>query len=175
MNLFRISTPHRYETADKDTTTPKIQPHPPEAERCYVLKGDQTEVIPCISHRLKTGCQWQMFSVFPCCSRRRLWAAYTATTCAGRPKRTCLPFRSPYTCIRHSLFCIVFSKKFNIISALSAHRASTLPQKIDSREGLFRCKRGLIANASKVNTHCIKLQFAPIFGLFAAQYSAICC
>gem|GEM_PF-588672 len=86
MNLFRISTPHRYETADKDTTTPEIQPHPPEAERCYVLKGDQTEVIPCISHRLKTGCQWQMFSVFPCCSRRRLWAAYTATTCAGRPQ-----------------------------------------------------------------------------------------
>ena len=71
-------------------------------------------------------------------------------------------------------FCIVFSNKFNIISALSAHRASTLPQKIDSREGLFRCKRGLVANASKVNTHCIKLQFAPMFGLFAAQYSAIC-
>ena len=142
MNLFRINTPHRYETADKDTTTPEIQPHPPEAERCYVLKGDQTEVILCISHRLKTGC---------------------------------LPFRSQYTCIRHILFCIVFSKKFNIISALSAHRTSTLPQKIDSREGLFRCKRGLVANASKVNTHCIKLQFAPIFGLFAAQYCAICC
>ena len=86
MNLFRINTPHRYETAYKDTTTPEIQPHPPDAERCYVLKGDQTEVIPCISHRLKTGCQWQMFSVFPCCSRRRLWAAYTATTCAGRPQ-----------------------------------------------------------------------------------------
>ena len=35
------------------------------------------------------------------------------------------------------LFCLVFSKKFNIMSALSANQARTLPQKIDSREGLF--------------------------------------
>ena len=27
------------------------------------------------------------------------------------------------------LFCLVFSKKFNIMSALSAHQAHTLPQK----------------------------------------------
>ena len=35
------------------------------------------------------------------------------------------------------LFCLVFSKNFNIKSALFAHQSSTLPQKIDSREGLF--------------------------------------
>ena len=34
-------------------------------------------------------------------------------------------------------FCLVFSKKFNIMSALSAHQSLSLPQKNDSREGLF--------------------------------------
>ncbi len=36
-----------------------------------------------------------------------------------------------------SLFCLVFSKKFNTISALFVHQSLTLPQKTDSREGLF--------------------------------------
>ncbi|MFC2493617.1 MAG: hypothetical protein ACFNTC_05035 [Prevotella sp.] len=35
------------------------------------------------------------------------------------------------------LFCQVFDKNFNMISALFAHQSPTLPQKIDSREGLF--------------------------------------
>ena len=35
------------------------------------------------------------------------------------------------------LFCIVFGQKFNIMSALSAQQSLTLPQKNDSREGLF--------------------------------------
>ena len=33
--------------------------------------------------------------------------------------------------------CQLFSKKFNIKSALFLHQPRTLPQKIDSREGLF--------------------------------------
>ena len=36
-----------------------------------------------------------------------------------------------------SLLCLVFSKKLNIISALFVHQSLTLPQKTDSREGLF--------------------------------------
>ena len=36
-----------------------------------------------------------------------------------------------------SLFCLVFSKKFNIISVLFVHQPLTLPQKTDSRESLF--------------------------------------
>ncbi len=39
--------------------------------------------------------------------------------------------------IRHNRLCLVFSKKFNIMSALSAHQPLNLSQKIDSREGLF--------------------------------------
>ena len=40
--------------------------------------------------------------------------------------------------------CQLFSKKFNIKSALFLHQPRTLPQKIDSREGLFWCKIGLV-------------------------------
>jgi len=47
------------------------------------------------------------------------------------------------------LFCPVFSKKFNIMSALSANQARTLPQKIDSREGCFDAKRGWHVHAAK--------------------------
>ena len=35
------------------------------------------------------------------------------------------------------LVCKIFGRKFNIMSALSAQYSLTLPQKIDSREGLF--------------------------------------
>ena len=35
------------------------------------------------------------------------------------------------------LFCLVFSKDFNIKSDLFVHQSPTLPQKIDSRESLF--------------------------------------
>ena len=34
-------------------------------------------------------------------------------------------------------FCIVFGKKFNMISTLFIHQSLALPQKIDSRGGLF--------------------------------------
>ena len=36
-----------------------------------------------------------------------------------------------------NLFCLVSGKDFNIMSALFVHQSLTLPQKIDSREGLF--------------------------------------
>ena len=49
-----------------------------------------------------------------------------------------------------NIICIVLSKKFNIMSALSDHQSSTLPQKIDSREGWFRCKKELACACSKM-------------------------
>ena len=70
--------------------------------------------------------------------------------------------------------CKLFSKKFNTKSGLFIHQLPTLPQKIDSRGGLFWGKKGLVVNVSKMNTHCIKPQFAPHVGPFAAKYRAIC-
>ena len=46
--------------------------------------------------------------------------------------------RCPHAFIRHNhSFCTIFRSNFNIMSALSAHQLLTLPQKIDSRDGLF--------------------------------------
>ena len=59
------------------------------------------------------------------------------------------------------------------MSASFAHQSPTLLQIIDSREGLFRCKMGLVVHADKMNIYFIKPRFAPYFGLFAAKCSAI--
>jgi len=59
------------------------------------------------------------------------------------------------------------------MSALFAHQSPTLPQKIDSREGLFWCKKELVCRCNKMNIYLNKPLFAPILGLFAAKCSAI--
>ena len=46
--------------------------------------------------------------------------------------RRCLCMRT-----QRNLFCLIFSKKFNTMSAHFIHQPSTLSQKIDSREGSF--------------------------------------
>ena len=53
-------------------------------------------------------------------------------------------FRAVAICVHTTelLFCLVFSKNFNIMNALSAHQLPTTPQKNDSRGGLFWCKKG---------------------------------
>jgi hypothetical protein len=61
------------------------------------------------------------------------------------------------------------------MSAIFAHQSLALPQKIDSRGGLFGCKMGLVVNTDKMNFYSRKPPFAPILGLFAAKYIAIWC
>ena len=72
-------------------------------------------------------------------------------------------------------FCIVFSKNFNIISTLFIHQSLALPQKIDSRESLFRYKKGLACARSKMNIYLKKASFTPLLGLFAAKSGAFWC
>ena len=71
-------------------------------------------------------------------------------------------------------FCLVFSKKFNIMSALSVHQSLTLPQKIDSRGGLFWCKKRLACACGKMNFYLKSPPFAPFLWLFAAKWRAFC-
>ena len=59
------------------------------------------------------------------------------------------------------------------MSAVFIHQSRTLPQKIDSREGLFRCKKGLVVRAGKMNIYLGKPLIVPNFGLFAAKCIAI--
>ena len=74
-----------------------------------------------------------------------------------------------------SFFCPLFSRFFNTKSAIFIHQPLTLPQKIDSREGLFWCKKELACECSKMNIYFKKPPFAPHLGLFAAKCTAICC
>ena len=72
-------------------------------------------------------------------------------------------------------FCPVFSKNFNIMSTLFVHQPLTLSQKIDSREGSFWCKKGLVVYAGKMNFYLNRPPLTPVFWRFAAKCSAFCC
>ena len=80
-----------------------------------------------------------------------------------------------YTAHIPQTFCLIFSKNINIMAAIFSTNPPTLPQKIDSREGLFWCKKGVDCECGKMNIYLIKTPFAPYFGSFAAKYSAIWC
>ena len=81
-----------------------------------------------------------------------------------------------YACVYGTIisFCLVFSISFNIITAHFLHQSYAGAQKIDSREGLFRCKMGIACEYVKMNFYLDKLPFAPDFGLFGAKCSAFC-
>ena len=60
------------------------------------------------------------------------------------------------------------------MSALSVHQLPTLLQKIDSREGLFHCKKGLVHGCGRMNIYYNKPSFTLGFGPFLAKCGAIC-
>ena len=60
----KINTPRMYEVLDKDTIKSEILRHLSVAKRGYASKSDLAEVIQCIFYKLKTGCQWQITSMF---------------------------------------------------------------------------------------------------------------
>ena len=103
-------------------------------------------------------------SNMPC--NRSFWPSQAYMLSVSLPTRACL---------LHNFFCLVFSHKFNIMSDLFIHQSLTLPQKIDSREGLFWCKKGLACGCCEMNIYLKKSPFAPIFGPFIAKYSAFRC
>ena len=74
-----------------------------------------------------------------------------------------------------NLFCLVFSEKFNIMSALFVHQSLTLPQKIDSRGGLFWCKKRSACACGKMNFYLNWPPLTPVFGWFIAKWSAFWC
>ena len=68
-------------------------------------------------------------SNMPC--NRSFWPSQAYMLSVSLPTRACL---------LHNFVCLVFNHKFNIMSGLFIHQSLTLPQKIDSRGGLFWCK-----------------------------------
>ena len=55
------------------------------------------------------------------------------------------------------------------MSALFINQSPTLPQKIDSREGLFGCKKGVVVHVDKMNIYLNRPPLTPVFGPFSAK------
>ena len=91
-----------------------------------------------------------------------------------RKEQSTCPLVFLLTCQLTTL-CQLFCKKFNIMSTLFTNQSPTLPQKIDSREGLFWCKKGLVCEYDKMNIYFKKPPFVPHLGLFAAKWRAFWC
>ena len=113
------------------------------------------------------------------CVYMMLLTLYTSSMACNRPHWPSQVYMFstalPYVHIRCNSFCLYFSRNFNIISAIFVHQSPTLPQKIDSREGLFWYKIGVACAWGKMNIYLNKTPFAPISGLFAAKCSAFWC
>ena len=138
-------------------------------------RGDPAQVIQSIRYKLKDQLPTPSQLCLSTMPRHKPWAASSATARAGWSKRTCFPRHCHARLYGKTTFCPFFSNKFNIMSALFVHQPLTLPQKIDSREGLFWWKKGLVYEYDKMNIYFKTPPFAPVFGRFAAKYSAICC
>ena len=117
----------------------------------------------------KTGCRWQITSAFPWCCLRWPLAACPATPHAAGCKRTCIRCRCIRACTQRNCFCLVFGKKFNIVSAIFVHQSLTLPQKNDSREGWFWCKKRVVCAYGKMNIYFKEPPFTPFSELFATK------
>ena len=126
-----------YEVTDKNTMKSQIQPHMSVAKHGNLSKSDRAEAIQCCLHKQKTVCRCPITYAFICCCWHCTRAACPATARAGPRKSACFP-RHCHTCTYDSIvFCLYFSQDFNVMSAIFVHQSATLPQKIDSREGLF--------------------------------------
>ena len=139
-----------YEVPDKDTIKHEVIPLLSVPKRGYVSKSDLSEGIPKMLYKLQTAYRRQINSTFPRYCFHCLWAAYPATTNTDGRKRTPFPWCWLLACTWHNHFCLFFSNKFNTISALSINQSPTLPQKIDSREGLLWCKKGVVCECGKM-------------------------
>ena len=138
-------------------------------------RGDPAQDIQSIRYKLKNQLPTPSHLCLSTIPRHKPWAASSATARAGWSKRTCFP-RHWHACLYGTIvFCPVFSKDFNIMSALFVRQPLTLPQKTDSREGLFWWKKGLASECGKMNFYLKSPPFAPTFGQFAAKCGAICC
>ena len=61
------------------------------------------------------------------------------------------------------------------MSAFFVHQSFTLPQKIDSRGGLFWCKKGAVVYVNKMNFYLKRPPLTLVLGRFAAKCSVFWC
>ena len=126
-----------YDVPNKGTIKHEIMPHLFAAKRGYDSKKRLGELFNGISTSCRLLVCGQLLPPFHdvvpvVCEQHALQPLALAAASVSVFRAVAHP-----RVFTESLFCLVFSKKFNIISALFVHQSFTLPQKIDSREGLF--------------------------------------
>ena len=106
-------------------------------------KATWRKLFHAFSTSWKPGCQWQITSAFPWCRLGWSWA----TSPHNRSRwplqaymfSVSLPTRA---CLRHNSFCIVFSNRFNIMSAFLSTNRSLGCKKSILAKVCFDAKRG---------------------------------
>ena len=105
-----------------------------QAEVLSVLSLQVESILPVAHNEEKVKTTSFMFLMFLC----QKWTYLCQNPKDEQLTRSLIHLPSYLTCQPVSLkYCQFFSVNFNIMSALSVHQSPTLPQKIDSREGLF--------------------------------------
>ena len=134
----KINIPTMYEVLDKDTTTSEILRHLSVAKcvamsqrviRRELFNADSTSRKPLVNGPLLLP-----FHAAVLVAREQHALQPLALAAASVHVFRAVVHSRLFTA---NLFCLVSGKKFNIMSALFVHQSLTLPQKTDSREGLF--------------------------------------
>ena len=105
-------------------------------------KATWRKLFHAFSTSWKPGCQWQITSAFPWCRLGWSWATSPTTARAGRCKPTCFLCHCPLARVYGIFFCIVFSGKFNIVSAFLSTNRSLGCKKSILAKVCFDAKRG---------------------------------
>ena len=126
-----------YDVPNKETMKYEILHHLSVPQHGNESESCRAEVIQCALNKLKTACQCRLrqrfHDVVSIVHEQHVLQPLTLAAVSVNTLRVVVHPRV-FTANR---LCLVFSKKFNIMSALFVHQTPTLPQKIDSREGLF--------------------------------------
>ena len=135
-----------------------------------------------ISTSQETGCQWQMTFTFAWCCLRWPWAAYPATVCVGGCKAKVFSVPLPMRVYATELFCLIFGKDYNIMSALFIHQPLTpCRKKSILAQVCFDANWGKFVNTAKwffiwKGCHLHQLQGCLLLNIvqYAAKCNAIC-
>ena len=175
---FKIHDKHQlvYNVLDKDMIRYEVLPYLPVPKHVYILNSDLAEDVPYIfSSSFKLAVKYRLrlhfrSVVYAYCMHYYL--QLLALVVVNVRVFCAVTYAHVHVSI---IFCLFFSVKFNIMSALFVRQLPTLPQKIDSREGLSRCKGGVVLGCGRMNIYYNKPSFAPTFGPFFAKCGAIWC
>ena len=132
-----------HKVLDEDTIKPEILPQVVCGKTCLCSEGDLAEVVPYVFYKLKAWLSmadnfcfsmmspWLVVSNIP--HNRSRWPLQAYMFSVSLPTRACL---------RHNSFCIVFSNKFNIMSAFLSTNRSLGCKKSILAKVCFDAKRG---------------------------------